>query len=111
MNAPNNMLDRNGTIVLMSSSYEGRGYHSLIAETGAKLYKNIGDGILWKAFVKKRKVYFFSPNISEPELYHFYPKSVKLYHEWNNLLDELTKVHGNAPKAAVFPCSIQLAEK
>lgn len=111
MNAPNNMLDRNGTIVLMSSSYEGRGYHSLIAETGAKLYKNIGDGIVWKAFVKRRKVYFFSPNISEPELYHFYPKSVKLYLDWNNLIEDLIKVHGDAPKAAIFPCSIQLAEK
>ena len=61
--------------------------------------------------VKRRKVSFFSPNISEPELYHFYPKSVKLYHDWNNLIEELTKVHGDAPKAALFPCSIQLAEK
>ena len=93
------------------SSYEGRGYHSLVAETGAKLYVNFGKSIIWRAFVKKRQVYFFSPNISEPELYHFYPKSVKLYRDWNNLIEELAKFHGSAPKAALFPCSIQLAEK
>jgi len=111
MTAPNDILDRNGSIVLMSSSYEGRGYHSLVAETGAKLYVNFGKSIIWRAFVKERQVYFFSPNISEPELYHFYPKSVKLYRDWNNLIEELAKVHGNTPKAALFPCSIQLAEK
>ena len=111
MNAPSNILDRKGSIVLMSSSYEGRGYHSLIAETGAKLYANFGEIILWKAFVRRRKVYFFSPNISEHDLYHFFPPSVKLFSDWNRLIEELTKVHGDAPKAALFPCSIQLAEK
>jgi nickel-dependent lactate racemase len=110
MTAPNNMLKRKGSIVLMSSSYEGRGYHSLIAETGAKLYKNFGEIIIWRAFVKKRQVYFFSPNISSSDLYHFYPKSVKFFDDWDKLIGELSKVHGNSPKAAVFPCSIQLAE-
>ena len=94
----------------MSSSYEGRGYHSLIAETGAKLYKNFGEIIIWRAFVKKRQVYFFSPNISSSDLYHFYPKSVKLFDDWDKLIGDLSKVHGNSPKAAIFPCSIQLAE-
>ncbi len=107
--APNTLLERKGTIVLMSASYEGRGYHSLNAETGAKLYFNLGDTIIWKAFVKKRSVYFLSPNISKHDLYHFFPKSVKLFAEWDKLIEELTKVHGNAPKAAVFPCSIQLS--
>ena len=111
MTAPNNIVDRKGSIVLMSSSYEGRGYHSLIAETGAKLYSNMGDSLMWKGFVKRRQVYFFSPNISEPDIYHFFPKSVKLFHIWDNLIKELSKVHGEAPKAALFPCSIQLAEK
>ena len=109
--APGNIIDRKGSIVLMSSSYEGKGYHSLMAETGAKLYKNYGDQILWKAFVRKKQVFFFSPNISEKDLFHFFPRSVKLFSDWNKLIEELEKVHGNSPKAALFPCSIQLAEK
>ncbi len=111
MNAPSSILDRKGSIVLMSSSYEGRGYHSLLAETGSKLYANFGENILWKAVVRKRQVFFFSPNISEKDLYHFFPTSVKLFSDWNKLIEELEKVHGDAPKAALFPCSIQLAEK
>jgi hypothetical protein len=94
----------------MSSSYEGKGFHSLIAETGAKLYNNFGNGILWKAFVKRRNVYFFSPNISKPDLYHFYPKSVQLFIEWKKLIEDLEKLHGNTPKAAIIPTSIQLSE-
>jgi nickel-dependent lactate racemase len=109
--SPGSIIDRKGSIVLMSSSYEGKGYHSLMAETGAKLYKNYGEQILWKAYVRRKRVYFFSPNISERDLYHFYPKSVKLFSDWNKLIEELTKEHGDAPKAALFPCSIQLAEK
>ena len=108
MTAPNKMLKRRGHIVLMSSSYEGRGYHSLIAETGAKLYNNLGESVIWKAFVKKRKVLFFSPNISGPDLYHFFPKDVKLFNEWDDLINELNTEYPEPPKAAVFPSSIQL---
>jgi hypothetical protein len=109
MTAPNKMLKRRGHIVLMSSSYEGKGYHSLIAETGAKLYNNLGDSVVWKAFVKKRKVLFFSPNISETDLYHFFPKNVKLFNSWERLINELDSAYEEPPKAAVFPCSIQLS--
>jgi len=108
MVAPNAFLDRKGTIVLMSSSYEGRGYHSLIAETGAKLYSNFENLILWKALVKKRNVIFFSPNISEQDLYHFFPKTVKLMKNWNDVITELEDHHGNNPKASIIPTSIQL---
>ena len=111
MTASNRFLDRKGTIVVMSSSYEGKGFHSLIAETGAKLYNNFGNGILWKAFVKRRNVYFFSPNISKPDLYHFYPKSVQLFNEWNELINELSNMHGKSPKAVIIPTSIQLSER
>ena len=107
---PLNLLERKGSIVLMSASYEGRGYHSLIGETGAKLYKRMDDSIIWQAFVGKKAVYFFSPNISEHDLYHYYPNSVKLYPGWKNLIEELSNVHGDSPKAALFPCSIQMPE-
>lgn len=108
MTAPKKMLKRNGTIVLLSSSYEGRGYHSLIAETGARLYTNLGDNIIWKAFVKKRNVCFYSPNLNSYDLHHFFPKSVKLFRNIDPLLSELEKLHGPQPKAMVVPSSIQL---
>ncbi|MHA1677630.1 MAG: nickel-dependent lactate racemase [Promethearchaeota archaeon] len=108
MTAPNAFLERKGTIVFMSSSYEGKGYHSLSGETGARLYSNFGDMIIWKGFIKRRTVFFFSPNISEADLYHYYPKSVKLFKDWDALIEELEEIHGKSPKAAIIPTSMQL---
>ncbi|MFW9898103.1 MAG: nickel-dependent lactate racemase [Candidatus Thorarchaeota archaeon] len=109
MTAPKKLINKDGAMVLMSSSYEGRGYHSLIAETGAKLYKNVGDSVLWRAFIKKRKVYFYSPNINEYDLHHFFPKAVKLFNDWPSLIEELEKNYGKSPKISIIPTSIQLA--
>ncbi|MFX1338274.1 MAG: lactate racemase domain-containing protein [Promethearchaeota archaeon] len=110
MTAPNKLITRDGAMVLMSSSYEGRGYHSLMSETGSKLYHNAGDGIAWKAFIKKKKVYFYSPNVNEFDVHHFYPKSVKLFNEWDPLIEELENIYGNSPTTAIVPTSMQLSE-
>ena len=110
MTAPNKLINRDGAMVFMSSSYEGRGYHSLVSETGSKLYHNAADGVAWKAFVKKRRVYFYSPNVNEYDVHHFYPKSVKLFNDWDPLIDELENIYGSSPKSAIIPTSIQLAE-
>jgi nickel-dependent lactate racemase len=110
MTAPNNMLDRRGAIVIMTSSYEGRGYHCLLSETGSKLYRNLIESVIWRAFVKKRKVYLFSPNVNIYDKNHFFPESVELFTEWSELIKRLKKDFENSPKAAVFPCSIQISE-
>ena len=110
LTAKRTMLDKTGTIVLMTSSYEGRGFHSLLAETGSKLYANFGDGVLWRALVKKRNVCLYSPNISKYDLYHLFPETTKLFSSWEDLINHLSQIHGDAPKAAVFPCSIQIGE-
>jgi hypothetical protein len=64
--------------------------------------------VIWKAFIKRRNVFFFSPNVSEQDLYHFFPKSVKLVKKWQDLIVELEKIHGSKPKACIIPTSIQL---
>lgn len=110
MTAPNNMLDRRGAIVILTSSYEGRGYHSLLSETGSKLYRNLIESVIWRAFVKKRKVYLFSPNVNIYDKNHFFPDSVRLFTEWSSLIKQLEKDFETSPKAAVFPCSIQISE-
>ena len=110
MTSPNNMLDRRGAIVIMTSSYEGRGYHSLLSETGSKLYRNLIESVVWRAFVKKRKVYLFSPNVNIYDKNHFFPESVEFFTKWSSLIEQLERDFENSPKAAVFPCSIQISE-
>ena len=111
MTAPNNMLKRYGTIAIMASCYEGRGFHSLIAETGAKLYSPVCEQIVWKAFVKRRKVYCFSEHLSNNDIDHIYGKSkVLLFKKWADLINKLTEDHGESLKAIIIPTSIQLSE-
>ena len=103
--APSNLLSGNNrTIVLMSSSHEGRGYHSLLAETGSKLYR---DPKKQKAF--PFRIFYFSPNIGEPDLYHFYHKSMRLFNDWDEMIKVLSKIH-NSARVTIIPTSIQIPE-
>jgi nickel-dependent lactate racemase len=111
MTAPQTLIDPDGAIVAMTCSYEGRGYHSLVGETGARLHRNIGKTRLWDFLIKGRKVYLFSPNVNEIDKDHFFPKSVILFNEWPDLIQELQNNYGDSPKVAIIPTSIQMAEK
>jgi len=48
--------------------------------------------------------------VNEYDVHHFYPKSVKLFNEWDPLIEELESIYGNSPKTAIVPTSMQLAE-
>ncbi|MFX0028894.1 MAG: nickel-dependent lactate racemase [Candidatus Hermodarchaeota archaeon] len=111
MTAPQKLIDPDGVIVVMTSSYEGRGYHSLVGETGAKLHRNIGETKFWDFFIRGRKVYLFSPNVNEIDKNHFFPKSVMLFNKWTDLVKELQNTFSNSPKVAIIPTSIQLKGK
>ncbi|MFX1277308.1 MAG: lactate racemase domain-containing protein [Promethearchaeota archaeon] len=111
MTAPNDMLKRRGAIVIMADCYEGRGFHSLIAERGSKLYSPINQQIIWKAFVKRRKVYCFSENLSKSDIDYIYGKdAVLLYNKWEDLIEKLREEYGESLKAIIIPTSIQLCK-
>jgi len=111
MTAPQTIIEPNGAIVAMTSSYEGRGYHSLVGETGARLHRNIGETRFWDRFIQKRKVYLFSPNVNEIDKNHFFPESVVLFNNWSELIQELKREFGETPRVAIVPTSIQIAVK
>jgi nickel-dependent lactate racemase len=99
-----------GAIVMLSASTEGRGYHSLSGETGAALYKNFEDHILWKTF-GKRTILLFSPNVTKADIDHFFPKSIIFKKNFNEIIQKLEEIFGKSPKACIFPISIQLPKK
>ncbi|MFX1498509.1 MAG: hypothetical protein ACFFBH_13360, partial [Promethearchaeota archaeon] len=72
-------------------------------------YKNLIESVVWRAFVKKRNVYLFSPNVNEYDKNHFFPESVELFNKWDDLIKKLELSYGKEPKAIVLPTSIQLA--
>lgn len=104
------LVSYRGAIVILSSSTEGRGYHSLNGETGASLYKNPEENIIFST-VGKRIIFFYSPNITQADMFHFYPKSVIFEKNFNGLINKLEEYFGNHLKACIMPTSIQLPTK
>ena len=103
-----NLLHRKSGIIFLTSSYEGRGYHSLLGETGSKLYQNWGDSMIWSAAIGKRNFGIFSPNLTKDDIYHYYPKTTIFHKNFKNMINELEEIYGNSPKVCIFPCSIQM---
>lgn len=108
--ASKKFLKRDATIVFTSACTEGRGYHSLMSEPGAKLYINWENHVIWKALFQKRHFAFFSPNINEADIHHFFPKSTIFTQDWQQMVTKLLEIHGETANVAIFPCSIQIPE-
>ncbi len=102
------IFHRKAAIIFMSASPEGRGYHSLLWETGSKLYQNVGNHPMFKALLANRTVGVFCPNLSRADVRHFYPENTLFSQNFGDLLNMISEQVGPNPKAAVFPTSIQL---
>lgn len=102
------MLKPKSAIVFMTAATEGRGYHSLLAETGARLYENWGENPIFKAVMSTRPFYVFSPNVTRADVYHFFPGYTVFHRNFDDLTRSLGETVGSNPKAAIFPSSIQL---
>lgn len=107
----NTIIKREGAVVILTAASEGRGFHSLLGETGGKLYKNWGEGIIFKGILKKRKFGIFSQNINKADVFHYYPKTTIFKTNFQDLLRELEKIYGNTPSVGIFPCSNQLPKE
>ncbi len=110
--ASKKFLNREATVLFTSACTEGRGYHALMAETGAKLFTNWGDHMIFKAVIsRKRNFAFFSPNVNRADIEHLYPTTTIFSRTWNDMVNKLQEIHGVDVRVAVFPCSLQVPEK
>lgn len=104
-------LKSKSAIVLLTACSEGRGYHSLLGETGAKLFQNWGDSTLFKGKVGKKNFCIFSPNINQADIDHLFPSKTIFRKEFKEMITALEGIYGKSPKAGIFPCSNQLPKK
>ena len=102
------ILKSKSAVVFATAATEGRGYHSLLGETGAKLYSNWGENPIFKAVMSTRPFYLFSPNVARADVYHFFPEYTVFCKSLDDLVSSLEEKIGPKPKVAVFPSSIQL---
>ena len=103
--APRPVVKEGGTIVVVTASPEGRGYHALYGP-GMRYDRLREQGDRGTRSAASSPVYF-SPNLSPADA-----RSDALFRRWEDLIACLEARHGPGASAAVFPCaSIQLASR
>jgi len=103
------LFKRDAAIIFMTAATEGRGYHSLLGETGYRLYQNWGEHLLFQA-LSNNPFGIFSPNLSRADVLHYYPKRTIFQKNFQKMVEELEKIYGKSPRAGIFPSSIQLVK-
>ena len=101
------LFKREAAVIFLTAASEGRGYHSLIGETGGRLYQNWGEHLLFQA-LSDNPFGIFSPSLSKADIFHFYPKRTIFHKNFNKMIQELEEICGPSPRAGIFPTSIQL---
>ncbi len=97
-----------GTIVVITASTEGKGFHSLHSK-GMRLYVPLEENVTYKEIIKNRRIVIFSPNISSFDIQEIYPQDTLLMKNWTEVIRKLKRDYPDRPRVAVFPCaSIQL---
>jgi hypothetical protein len=104
---PRPIVKPEGTVVLITASPEGRGYHGLYGP--GMVYDRLGDAPRVRrdpAFRGTRLVYF-APPITAADA-----RTDAVFREWDTLIGYLRDRHGDCATAAVFPCgAMQLARE
>jgi len=104
------LIHRKGAVIFLTSATEGRGFHSLLGETGCKLYYELKN--TWEMVIKnvlaKNVFGIFSPNVNEIDVRHFYPDNTILFRDFNSMIKKLEEIYGDSPKSCIFPSSMQI---
>ncbi len=104
---PRPIAKEDGTVVLITASPEGRGYHGLYGP--GMVYDRLRDALGKRhdpAFRGTRLVYY-APPVTVSDV-----RSNALFRDWDALIADLRERHGAHATAAIFPCgAIQLARE
>jgi len=107
-NSTIDIVREGGTLVVVTASTEGKGYHSL-QDRGMRLYVPLGENSLYRRIIKNKRIIIFSPNINLFDIEEYWPKGTLLIRKWTDVIEELRREHRDRARVVVFPCaSIQL---
>ena len=98
------VIKKDGAIVIISASSEGRGIHYL-SDKFMSLYVKYDSDPRIKRLFNGRKLIIFSKNVTNRDVFDYYPKSTLLFKKWDKLIEELSKYYPYGSQVGVFPCS------
>lgn len=90
-------IQDNATIVIVSASPEGLGWHSVYGPTGSLSSGRPGSPSKWRTII-------FSPGVNKWDVLAKHGPDVLHCTTWPDVLTALQRHHGDGSHAAVFPC-------
>lgn len=104
--APRPIVKRGGTMVILSASSDGFGFHSL--EAPGMRHGPTGPHPMFEPY----RVVVMCPNINRAQLPPSLPETARLVPDWESVVATLNEYHPRGGTVAVFPCeAIQVAER
>lgn len=104
--APRPIVKRGGTMVILSASSDGFGFHSL--EAPGMRHGPTGPHPMFEPY----RVVVMCPNINRAQLPPSLPETTRLVPDWESVVATLNEYHPRGGMVAVFPCgAIQVAER
>ena len=104
--APRPIVKRGGTMVILSASSDGFGFHSL--EAPGMCHGPTGPHPMFEPY----RVVVMCPNINRAQLPPSLPETTRLVPDWESVVATLNEYHPRGGTVAVFPCgAIQVAER
>jgi nickel-dependent lactate racemase len=104
--APRPIIRDGGTMVLISASSDGFGWHTLQGPHMEQEFVGVSPRF------KPYRVVIMCPTINPTQMLPIYPPGTALVSNWEEVLTELAKLHPQGGRVALFPCgAIQLAER
>jgi len=104
LSASTQIINKEGVIVITTSSPEGGGYHSLEGY-GMRLFEYVDEVPFVQKAIGDRAIYVFSPYLTSQEVNKYYSSDVLFFSEWENLIDNLKQRFSHRCKVGIFPCS------
>ena len=103
------LLKEDASVIFLTSSYEGRGYHSLLGEKGGKLYEKWINAVeILLEFCEEKTFSIFSPNLSRADITHYWTDEMGFYNKFSDVIQAIETQVDDNPKAGIFMRSIQL---
>ena len=103
------LLKEDASVIFLTSSYEGRGYHSLLGEKGGKLYEKWINAVeVLLEFCEEKTFSIFSPNLSRADITHYWTDEMGFYNKFSDVIQAIETQVDDNPKAGIFTTSIQL---
>ena len=98
------IVRKGGSIVVITAASEGLGEHGLVGKGMIHHVRRDKHGTFGGP-LRDRNLIFYCPTINQNYIQDHYSDDVKVFNNWNSVITELNKHHGNSANTVVFPNS------